>query len=279
MGKMSTPAVEPSEMTEQMVGTPAEGSQRVGINFSDKLMSIFNGKDGKEYASILIPPVGNEPWATFVIPAQFVKDDKNGHGKYAYISADAKFTVRIDKEVGVDKDGEKQYETITEKMTGTEIKARFDQSRELYREQTPQKDYVSIFIPNGLLCDPQETKDGKSRTSIKIPSIDGGPWKYFSVYTNQIQQNDTGKSSYVRLPKDLELSVTHIEMKEDGSRGSLQRETMTVEQIKGLMDQAREHMQAKEPKAQEHSTYASREMEKASRPKQRTKKKNKEQDR
>ena len=65
--------------------------EELTIKFGKGLAEDFKGKDGKEYKRILIPnkdPSDHTPWASFVLPARAVHENKYGKGLWAKIPAD-----------------------------------------------------------------------------------------------------------------------------------------------------------------------------------------------
>ena len=80
----------------------------------------FTGKDGKEYKQILIPNKDendHSPWATFVVRANAVHDDKFGKGMWVKLPADGHTTVRKDHCIGEGADGKKIWDTEKTKVT------------------------------------------------------------------------------------------------------------------------------------------------------------------
>jgi hypothetical protein len=85
----------------------------------------FTGKDGKEYKQILIPNKDENdhtPWATFVVKANAVHEDKFGKGMWLKLPADGYTTVRKDRCIGEDTDGKKIWETDKTKVSNKELK-------------------------------------------------------------------------------------------------------------------------------------------------------------
>jgi len=85
----------------------------------------FMGKDGKEYKEILIPNKDendHSPWATFVVRANAVHEDKYGKGMWTKLPAEGHTTIRKDRCVGEDENGKKLWETDKKQVTNRELK-------------------------------------------------------------------------------------------------------------------------------------------------------------
>lgn len=70
--------------------------EEITIKFGKGLAEDFKGKDGKDYKRILIPnrdPGDHSPWASFVLPAKAVHENKYGKGLWAKIPADGQTVV------------------------------------------------------------------------------------------------------------------------------------------------------------------------------------------
>ena len=81
--------------------------EELTIKFGKGLAEDFKGKDGKEYKRILIPntdPADHTPWASFVLPAKAVHENKYGKGLWAKIPANGQTVVtkpaRVDNHDG-----------------------------------------------------------------------------------------------------------------------------------------------------------------------------------
>lgn len=102
----------------------------------------FTGKDGKEYKQILIPNKDENdhtPWATFVVKANAVHEDKFGKGMWLKLPADGHTTVRKDHCIGEDADGKKIWETDKTKVSNKELKGMV----EFYKARSKDKDEKS----------------------------------------------------------------------------------------------------------------------------------------
>lgn len=85
----------------------------------------FDGKDGNSYKQILIPNKDaddHSPWATFVVRANAVHEDKFGKGMWIKLPAEGSTTVRKSKEIGQDENGKRLFETDKFKVTNAELK-------------------------------------------------------------------------------------------------------------------------------------------------------------
>jgi hypothetical protein len=70
--------------------------EEITLKFGKGLAEDFKGKDGKDYKRILIPnrdPDDHSPWASFVLPAKNVHENKYGKGLWAKIPADGQTLV------------------------------------------------------------------------------------------------------------------------------------------------------------------------------------------
>ena len=104
----------------------------------------FTGKDGKEYKQILIPNKDendHSPWATFVVRANAVHDDKFGKGMWVKLPAEGHTTVRKDHCIGEGADGKKIWETDKTKVTNKELKGmvEFYKTRGKEQEDKPRE--------------------------------------------------------------------------------------------------------------------------------------------
>ena len=104
----------------------------------------FTGKDGKEYKQILIPNKDendHSPWATFVVRANAVHEDKFGKGMWVKLPAEGHTTVRKDHCIGEGADGKKIWETDKTKVTNRELKGmvEFYKTRGKEQEDKPRE--------------------------------------------------------------------------------------------------------------------------------------------
>ena len=104
----------------------------------------FTGKDGKEYKQILIPNKDendHSPWATFVVRANAVHEDKFGKGMWVKLPAEGHTTVRKDHCIGEGADGKKIWETDKTKVTNKELKGmvEFYKTRGKEQEDKPRE--------------------------------------------------------------------------------------------------------------------------------------------
>ena len=104
----------------------------------------FTGKDGKEYKQILIPNKDendHSPWATFVVRANAVHEDKFGKGMWVKLPAEGHTTVRKDHCIGEGADGKKIWETDKTKVTNRELKGmvEFYKTRGKEQEDMPRE--------------------------------------------------------------------------------------------------------------------------------------------
>ena len=92
--------------------------EEISIKFGKGLAEPFTGKDGKEYMRILIPNQDkgdHTPWASFVLPAKSVHENKYGKGLWAKIPADG--TTTVTKAVQVGEQLEQLTAQVAEKLS------------------------------------------------------------------------------------------------------------------------------------------------------------------
>lgn len=110
--------------------------EELTIKFGKGLAEPFTGKDGKEFMRILIPntdPADHSPWASFVLPAKAVHENRFGKGLWAKIPAEGSTTVtRPERTDGIG--GEIVWENRKEPVPNTELKSMV----EAYKTRTPQ---------------------------------------------------------------------------------------------------------------------------------------------
>lgn len=110
--------------------------EEISIKFGKGLAEPFTAKDGKEYMKILIPNADRQdhtPWASFVLPARAVHENKYGKGLWAKIPADGTTTVTKAVQVG-EENGKRIWENRRETIPNTELKARVEAYKNRDRE-------------------------------------------------------------------------------------------------------------------------------------------------
>ena len=115
--------------------------EEISIKFGKGLAEPFTGKDGKEYMRILIPNQDkgdHTPWASFVLPAKSVHENKYGKGLWAKIPADGTTTVTKAVQVG-EQDGKRIWENQKTAVPNRELKARVEAYKSRDRESTRGK--------------------------------------------------------------------------------------------------------------------------------------------
>lgn len=115
--------------------------EEISIKFGKGLAEPFTGKDGKEYMKILIPNAeqgDHTPWASFVLPAKSVHENKYGKGLWAKIPADGTTTVTKAVQVG-EQDGKRIWENRKTAVPNRELKARVEAYKERGRESARGK--------------------------------------------------------------------------------------------------------------------------------------------
>lgn len=86
---------------------------------------VFTGKDGTDYAQILIPnqdPEDKTPWESFVAPADKVYESKNGNSLYVMLPENGSTTVRKPTLIGQAEDGTNLWGNQERKVPNTELK-------------------------------------------------------------------------------------------------------------------------------------------------------------
>ena len=102
----------------------------------------FTGKDGNEYRSVLIPNADSEdhrPWASFVVRANRVHEDKFGKGMWTKVLAEGYTTIRRSVKVGKDEAGKDIWENEFKKVTNKELKSMVEFYKERPRESVKEK--------------------------------------------------------------------------------------------------------------------------------------------
>ena len=111
--------------------------EEISIKFGKGLAEPFTGKDGKEYMRILIPNQDkgdHTPWASFVLPAKAVHENKYGKGLWAKIPADGTTVVTKPTLQGQDDKGKNIWQDVKTHVPNTELKAMV----EAYKARAPQ---------------------------------------------------------------------------------------------------------------------------------------------
>ena len=115
--------------------------EEISIKFGKGLAEPFTGKDGKEYMRILIPNEDkgdHTPWASFVLPAKAVHENKYGKGLWAKIPADGTTTVTKAVQVG-EQDGKRIWENQKTTVPNRDLKARVEAYKSRDRESARGK--------------------------------------------------------------------------------------------------------------------------------------------
>ena len=115
--------------------------EEISIKFGKGLAEPFTGKDGKEYMRILIPNQDkgdHTPWASFVLPAKAVHENKYGKGLWAKIPADGTTTITKAVQVG-EQDGKRIWENQKTAVPNRELKARVEAYKSRDRESARGK--------------------------------------------------------------------------------------------------------------------------------------------
>lgn len=113
--------------------------EEVTLKFGKGLVGEpFTGKDGNEYRQIKIPnkdEADKTPWASFVVKANAVHDDKFGKGKWCKLPADGSTTVTKPIFLGNDENGKPQWDNDKNKVSNKELKSMVEFYKERPREQ------------------------------------------------------------------------------------------------------------------------------------------------
>ena len=117
--------------------------QEITIKFGKGFLGEpFNGKDGNEYRSVLIPnsdPDDRRPWATFVVRANQVHEDRFGKGMWTKVPAEGHTTIRRGHVVGRDEAGKDIWENVSTKVSNIELKSMVEFYKERPRESVKGK--------------------------------------------------------------------------------------------------------------------------------------------
>ena len=154
--------------------TMQEERKDLTIKFSGKLVSEpFTAKDGKEYVSIKIPnrdENDKSPWASFVLPANRVHEDKFGKGVWAKIPENGTTTIRKDKVVGEDEAGKRIYETEKTRIPNKYLKemVEFYKDKDRSQDKTVGKVQIKPEQERTSLRDRLNAQKEKAEQLIKI---------------------------------------------------------------------------------------------------------------
>ena len=98
----------------------------ISIKFGAGLTEPFTAKDGREFLKISIPnrdPADKSPWASFVLPAKAVHENKFGKGLWAKIPADGTTVVTKPVQKGIDETGKRIWEDVKTPVPNQELKS------------------------------------------------------------------------------------------------------------------------------------------------------------
>ncbi len=115
----------------------AQAREEVTIKFGKGLAEPFQSKDGREFMRISIPnqdPADKTPWASFVLPANAVHENKYGKGLWAKIPADGTTVVTKPVLKGQDEQGKNIWEDQKTRVPNQELKSMV----EAYKTRAPQ---------------------------------------------------------------------------------------------------------------------------------------------
>lgn len=115
--------------------------KEVTIKFGKGLMGEpFLSKAGKQLVEIKIPnrEAGDtRPWETFVVPANFVHENKYGKGMWMKLPEDGFTRLSRAKVVGQDETGKNIWGSDAREVSNTELKAIVEAYKDRDREKTP----------------------------------------------------------------------------------------------------------------------------------------------
>ena len=116
-------------------------TEEISIKFGKGLAEPFTGKDGKEFMKIQIPNQDRNdhtPWASFVLPAKAVHENKYGKGLWAKIPADGTTTVTKPVAVG-EQDGKRIWEDQKTAVPNRQLKEMVEAYKSRGRESARGK--------------------------------------------------------------------------------------------------------------------------------------------
>ena len=126
------------EAEEQIAkGVKLPTQEEVTIKFGKGLAEPFQSKDGREFMRISIPnqdSADKTPWASFVLPAKAVHENKYGKGLWAKIPADGTTVVTKPVLKGQDEHGKNIWEDQKTRVPNQELKSMV----EAYKTRAPQ---------------------------------------------------------------------------------------------------------------------------------------------
>ena len=126
------------EAEEQIAkGVKLPTQEEVTIKFGKGLAEPFQSKNGREFMKIRIPnqdPGDKTPWASFVLPAKAVHENKFGKGLWAKIPANGMTVVTKPTLRGKDEEGKNIWDDIVNHVPNMELKAIV----ESYKTRAPQ---------------------------------------------------------------------------------------------------------------------------------------------
>ncbi len=138
--------------------------EEISIQFGKGLAEPFTAKDGREMMRIKIPNPDNEdrrPWASFVLPAKAVHENKFGKGLWAKIPAEGTTSLVRPVPAG-EKDGRRVWENRRETVPNAELKSRVEAYKTANRDSVLGKLHGS---GEKAPADPVKTAKTKSRNA------------------------------------------------------------------------------------------------------------------
>ena len=114
-------------MGENTGTAAAVEKKEITLKFGKGLVRNFSGKDGTEWAKVLIPnekPEDHTPWMFFVVKAEQIHPNRYGKGMWMKLPADGNTTVTgyIAQEGKTTKDGRQAYTEEKLKVSNQNLK-------------------------------------------------------------------------------------------------------------------------------------------------------------
>ena len=108
----------------------------------------FQGKDGKSYRQIMIPPneETKQPWQTFVVRSNQVHENQYGKGMWCKLPAEGSTTVTKSVAKGVDEDGKTIWENEKTKIPNKELKKMVESYKNKEQSQDKADDKTNSLL-------------------------------------------------------------------------------------------------------------------------------------
>lgn len=167
-------------MENEPADVKKEASNEITIKTAKGLVGEpFMAKDGKEYCEVRIPnkdETDKSPWATFVVRAAQIHDDKFGKGKWFKLPSDGTTTVSKAIITGQDENGKNVYENTKERFTNRELKGLVefykDRDKEQTVEQNQNKEQGELVADQPAKSFQDQMKEAKQEASKNEKNVD-----------------------------------------------------------------------------------------------------------